>query len=340
MHLELAVVLSCTAGGCQVQTLMANVPLYARYSEPMLEHKILAHPDHLVAIDCSVAPYRIVYRYPDIQVVGAGLSRPGREPSPPLNQTPFVYGLLRDGHPIEPAQLRSETFADIEALYARMEAAARLDPKQVVEQGYDHIAERYLAWAESDASGMRERYANVLLQELPPSARVLELGCGAGIPITRTLAQRFEVTGIDISARQIALARQHVPQAHFIRADMTELDLLPESYDGVAAFYALIHIPREQQPQLLRDITSWLTPGGLLVVTMGARASRGDIEEDWLGAPMYWSSFDSQTNLRLVREAGLEIVQARKETVEEHGEQATFLWIVARKPRGRPGDET
>ena len=172
---------------------------------------------------------------------------------------------------------------------------------------------------------MRERYVGVLLQELPPGARVLELGCGAGVPIARALAQRFDVTGVDISARQIELARQHVPQARFVQADMAQLDLPPESYDGIAAFYALFHIPREQQPRLLANIASWLRPGGLLVATMGIRASKGDVEEDWLGAPMYWSSYDSETNVRLVREAGLEIVQAREETVEEHGEQVDIL---------------
>jgi hypothetical protein len=115
---------------------------------------------------------------------------------------------------------------------------------------------------------------------------------------------------------------------------MAELDPPPESYDGVAAFYALFHVPREQQPQLLRDIASWLRPGGLLVATMSTQASSGDVEEDWLGAPMYWSSYDSATNVRLVQEAGLVVLQAREETVEEHGQEVSFLWIVARKPGG------
>jgi hypothetical protein len=65
---------------------------------------------------------------------------------------------------------------------------------------------------------------------------------------------------------------------------------------------------------------------------MGTQASKGGVEEDWLGAPMYWSSYDSETNVRLVRDAGLDIIQAGEETVEEDGEPVTFLWIVARKP--------
>jgi SAM-dependent methyltransferase len=318
MQLELAIALSCTDTDCQVQPLEGDAPITACYSEPMLKHDIAAHPGQLVVIDTSIKPTRIVYRYPDIRVVRAGSSRPMR--------------LIRDGHPLDPDQLRDETFPSIQAMYARMQAARDVDPKQVVEQGYDRIAERYLRWAEADASGLRERYAALLLQELPSGASVLELGCGAGVPATRILARRFEVTGVDLSARQIALARQHVPRARFLQADMAGLDLPPDSYDGVAAFYALFHLPRERQPQLLVNIASWLRPGGLLVATMGVHADEGGVDEDWLGAPMYWSSYDRETNLRLVREAGLKVVRACEETIEEHGEQVTFLWIVARKP--------
>jgi hypothetical protein len=46
---------------------------------------------------------------------------------------------------------------------------------------------------------------------------------------------------------------------------------------------------------------------------------------------MYWSSFDSETNRRLVEEAGLDVISAREETAEEFGKRVTFLWIVARK---------
>jgi SAM-dependent methyltransferase len=323
MQLELAAVLSCAESRCLVQVLDAVTTVDAYYSDPMLEHGIVAHPGQLVTIDTSVAPARIVYRYPNMAVVGAN-KRTAPAPSRPMR-------LIRDGRPVDAEQLRDETFPSIRAIYARQKAAEDVDPKQVVQRGYDRIAERYLAWAEKDTSGLRQRYADELLRELPQGAAVLELGCGAGVPVTRALSRRFEVTGVDLSARQIALAREHVPQTRLIQADIADLDLPPGSYDGVAAFYVLFHVPREQQPKLLRNIASWLRPGGLLVGTMGTQASRGDVDDDWLGAPMYWSSYDSETNVRLVRKAGLEVLQACEETVEEHGEQVTFLWVVARK---------
>ena len=49
-----------------------------------------------------------------------------------------------------------------------------------------------------------------------PGAPVLELGCGGGGPVTQRLAARFKLTGVDVSAHQIELARERVPTAEFV----------------------------------------------------------------------------------------------------------------------------
>jgi SAM-dependent methyltransferase len=207
-----------------------------------------------------------------------------------------------------------------------------MDPKEIVAAGYDRVAEQHAAWARQVRVDERARYTSVLLAELPPQAAVLELGCGVGVPTTRTLAERFAVTGVDISARHITLAREHVPQATFLQADMSALSFPPASFDGVAAFYSIIHVPREEHAPLLEKIAGWLRPGGLLVATLGAGDTEGAVEDDWLGAPMYWSHYDSATNRRLVEHAGLHILSAHEETADEDGMPITFLWVVARKP--------
>jgi SAM-dependent methyltransferase len=208
------------------------------------------------------------------------------------------------------------------------------DAKRIVEEGYDRIAETYRDWAARSPSDVRIRYTDLLLGALPPGATLLELGCGTGEPMTRRLAARFHVTGVDLSARHIALAQAAIPQATFIQADMAAVDFPPSSFDAVAAFYSIIHVPREEHGDLLRRIAGWLRPGGLLVATMGANDTPAGVEADWLGAPMYWSHFDSATNRGLVTAAGLELVEAREETEDEDGTPVTVLWVVARKPGG------
>jgi len=203
--------------------------------------------------------------------------------------------------------------------------------RRVVEQGYDQIAERHKTWAAGIRQDERLRYTHTLLDRLPGGARVLELGCGQGTPTTQLLAERCSVTGVDISARQLDLARRAVPAARFIHADMVSLSFPPASFDGVAAFFSLIHVPRDEHAAMLRRIAVWLRPGGLLVATMGVRDTPGEIGDDWLGAPMYFSHWDAATNRRLVAETGLRILSATEETADEDGAPVTFLWVVAEK---------
>lgn len=210
--------------------------------------------------------------------------------------------------------------------------ASDVDPKQIVEAGYDRMAEQFGAWASQVRREERTKYMAVLLDRLPHGAAVLELGCGDGLLTTRQLAERFTVTGIDVSARQLAMARQNVPTASFLHADMTQLNFAPASFEAVAAFYSLLHVPRCEQPDLLRRIAAWLRPGGLLVATTWPQGGAATYAADWLGGPMYWSGFDRGTMLRLVTAAGLHLVQAEEETVEEFGVPITFLWVIATKP--------
>jgi SAM-dependent methyltransferase len=206
------------------------------------------------------------------------------------------------------------------------------DPKRIVANSYDEIAPRYLAWSGPDSSPERMRYLKRLLDLLPASAEVLELGCGAGVPVTQALAERHRVTGVDIAAKQIELAQRYVPGATFIHADMTTLEFPPGSFDAVVAFYSLTHVPRAEQAALLSRIADWLRPSGLLMATMGASDSPDAVEPDWLGAPMFFSHFDADTNRDLVRRAGLDILDAEVVAEDEDGEQVAFLWVVARRP--------
>jgi SAM-dependent methyltransferase len=210
------------------------------------------------------------------------------------------------------------------------------DPRRTVEDGYDRIAERHAAWALETRTEERARYAAVLLDRLPEGAEVLELGCGAGGPTTRALAARFRLTGVDISARSVELARQAVPGARFLHADMTRLELPAESVDGVAAFYSIIHVPRDEHAALFARIATWLRPGGVLVAALGAQDTAAGYEPDWLGAPMYWSGYHAPIAQGVVAAAGLQLERAVVETADEDGQPVSFLWVVARKPAGEP----
>jgi cyclopropane fatty-acyl-phospholipid synthase-like methyltransferase len=140
---------------------------------------------------------------------------------------------------------------------------------------------------------------------LPPRARVLDLGCGAGVPASRILANLgFRVTGLDISAVQIDRARSLVPDATFVHADMAGWECEPGSFDGIVSLYALIHVPLQDQQRLFPRLKYWLTPGGYLLAIVGHERWTG--VEDYMGAPMFWDHADTATYLAWLQEAGLD----------------------------------
>jgi cyclopropane fatty-acyl-phospholipid synthase-like methyltransferase len=161
---------------------------------------------------------------------------------------------------------------------------------------------------------------------------VLELGSGAGVQSTRVLAGRGELVGVDISAEQVRRAREQVPGATFLHADVTQLELAPSSFDAVVAFYVLNHVPRSELGPLLERVARWLRPGGYFLATFGARDTYDTVEEDWLGAPMFFAGFPPAANRAFVRAAGLELLEDEVETLDEPGAgEVTFQWVLARK---------
>jgi SAM-dependent methyltransferase len=211
--------------------------------------------------------------------------------------------------------------------------------KQVVASGYDRLAERYLTWGASIEGDPRHRMVARFAEHLPEGARVLDLGCGAGVPSTQQLAQRFDVLGVDISGSQVELARRNVPAATFIRADFSELQLESDSFDGAVALYAISHLPREQHAQLFTDVFGWLVPGGLFLATLGADDGP-DWTGEWLGDRMFFSSHDADTNRRLLRAAGFELLHDEVAITPEPEGDASFLWVIARKPATTEPDLT
>ena len=208
-------------------------------------------------------------------------------------------------------------------------AVAR-DPKEIVARGYDAIALRYAEWA-GRVTSPALKWLRDFDARLSDGANVLELGCGRGVPVTRELARRHRVTGVDISAVQIELARHHVPEASFVHADAVELDIAANSLDAVVALYLFGHLPPDDQPELLRRTAGWLRDGGLLLATFGAGERGEQVDEDWLGAPMYFASLGGDSYLPLLRESGLEVL--RDEVVVQHEPghgDVSFHWVLAR----------
>ena len=202
---------------------------------------------------------------------------------------------------------------------------------RVVRDGYDRLAPRfspacfgtpdetYHPWLESVTAGLER------------GAPVLDLGCGNGRPAALRLAERgFRAWGVDISSEQLSRAREAVPDAEFIEADLAAVDFGPASFDAITAFYSIIHVPLDKQPALFARITGWLRPSGRFAAVLGHTAWTGE-ERDWLETPgvtMRWSHADAETYRRWLVDAGLEVLAQRFVPEGDSGHE----FFLARRP--------
>ena len=204
-----------------------------------------------------------------------------------------------------------------------------MDPKQRVREAYNQIATEYLA--ARMASHHDVQLLEELVEGLPHGARVLDAGCGAGIPVTRFLSQHFSVLGVDISDEQIRLARTAVPSATFIRKDLVKLGLDDASFDSIVCFYAIFHIPFTEHGEVLTNFFRLLRPGGVLLICLANSSSELEGEEEFFGESMYYSAPAVADSVALLAEAGFDLVWQR-DVVDPLDENSSQLFVLAQKP--------
>ncbi|MFI0940751.1 class I SAM-dependent DNA methyltransferase [Streptomyces sp. NPDC021020] len=152
-----------------------------------------------------------------------------------------------------------------------------------------------------------------LADTLPPGSRVLDLGCGTGVPTARQLVRAgHRVTGVDLSTGMLALARENVPEGDFFQADIAHLPpgppLEPGSFDGIAAFFSLLMLRRSEIPGTLGAARELLVPGGLLALSM-VEADVDDVPIPFLGHTIRVSGYLQDDLREIVTDAGFEVIK-------------------------------
>lgn len=170
--------------------------------------------------------------------------------------------------------------------------------------GYDRMAKAYLASRDRLKSA---KYVQQLIKLIPKKSLILDLGCGAGIPVDDILLKAgHSVIGIDISSEQIELARKNCRGGDFVVGDINELKEREYQVQAVVSFYTLFHMPRDQHLKMLKIMASFLPTGGILLITMGDREFEGS--HILYGETLWSSQFGTAKNRQLVEAAGFKII--------------------------------
>lgn len=197
------------------------------------------------------------------------------------------------------------------------------NPIAFVKRGYDQIAATYHAQRNPlDNRDLLEEFVRLLT----PRGRVLDIGCGAGVPVTKFLVESAcTVTGIDLSREMLALARKNVPQAWVLEMSMVHLAFQTQSFDGLTAFYTIFHVPRAYHPHVFAEFARVLKPGGVMLISLGWSDWEGT--EEFHGTEMYWSHYPAETSLSLLTQAGFTLLRSEL----RYPGDGTHCWVLARK---------
>ena len=200
-----------------------------------------------------------------------------------------------------------------------------LDP-EAAGRRYTRIASRFLA-ARSPTQGVD--YLERAIARCTRRERALDAGCGTGRPLTRHLVEAgFAVTGIDLSAGMLELARQAVPEAQLRRADLRQFDD-GERYDLVLAWDSLFHLPYGDQRRATHHLLSLVAARGVVLFTAGG------VDDERTGAmhgeSFYYSSLARSAYLSILDENGFELLLD-----DEDQAPLPHTVFIARRRAGEP----
>jgi len=188
-----------------------------------------------------------------------------------------------------------------------------------------HYEKHATAWDTDRRNGgwNDKRWHDRFVEALPKSARVLDLGCGGGIPVARNLADHaVHVTGVDSSPAMISLCRQRLPAHEWIVADMRSLSL-GRSFDGVLAWDSLFHLKPDDQRRMFAVFAAHAEKAAILMFNAGP--AFGDAIGSYRGDPLYHASLDPAEYERLLATNGFEVVD---HVVEDPNAGGRTVWLA------------
>ena len=208
---------------------------------------------------------------------------------------------------------------------------------RAIRDSYDRLADEYALriFDELRSKPLDRALLDRLAADAAGRGEVCDMGCGPG-QIARYLRDRgAAVFGLDLSPRMVAAARRLNPDIAFREGDMLALDLPEGALAGIAAFYAIVNMPKESHPLVFREMTRVLQPRGLLLLAFHAGDEALHEHELW-GRPisMDFFFFEPAAVRRELEAAGLAIedVIEREPYAPEVEYQSRRAYIFARKP--------
>ena len=204
------------------------------------------------------------------------------------------------------------------------------------QKSYDQVAAEYADKFkdEMDDKPFDRDCLDRLAREVGDLGPICDMGCGPG-QIARYLHRnRIATLGVDLSSRMGAEAQRLNPDIHFHQGDMLALPDADHAWGGIAAFYCIIHVPREKVVDALYEMKRVLKPGGVLLLAFHIGDETEHLDE-WWDKPVNldFAFYQPKEMKNWLSEAGYELEEILVREPNPDVEVATKrAYLFARKP--------
>jgi len=172
---------------------------------------------------------------------------------------------------------------------------------------------------------------------MPSHPRVLDLGCGPGIPLTKTLVDMgCEVTAVDFSPEMISLVKKNVPEAKTRCVSVTDIAYKQE-FDGVLASYSLLCLDVPSFKKAAKKISHSLKKGGVFLISLNEPPPEGCLESEYLTEIMGQKIFSkpyTENELREIYEKeGFQFLKVKRTVMQsnEYGKEYCLMALLQKK---------
>jgi SAM-dependent methyltransferase len=219
-------------------------------------------------------------------------------------------------------------------------SAVNVEARRTLASSYDEVADEYVARIFDELRGkpldreLLDRFADAVRDAGP----VCDVGCGPG-HVARYLHDRgVDVSGVDLSEGMLERARRLNPGVAFRRGDLAALGVEDGTWTGIVAFYSIIHVPRGEVVDALRELERTLRPGGILLIAFHVGEETLHLDELW-GHPVAldFFFFTAEEMTGYLRSAGFRVEEViERDPYPDLEYPSRRAYIRARKAEGRP----
>lgn len=199
------------------------------------------------------------------------------------------------------------------------------DPVLITKKVYDDIAkeyaETYYNWPDI------ESYTSIFFKYLRGN-KILDVGCGSGRDAKYFVNKNYEYVGLDISEGMIKIAKEKNPNANFVLGDMRKLPFENNSFDGIWSMSSLLHIPKTEIVNVLKEFNRVLNKDGIFYCSLQKGTFEGFRENDSYDKQSRYFSYFLEDEIKdYLEKAGFQILELFNKELKSGKADKINTWI-------------